>query len=168
MEAELNTAVQMSGMIPAILGAITAAALAGIGSCLGVAAPGQKGAGVLSQKPHLFGKILILSALPGSQGVYGLLIAIFILLNVGAFDAGSEIVVPYETGIQLLWAGLLMGLSGLFSGWLQGKVAAANAGLVAQQESMSGKAIVLSVIIETYAIFGLLISILIINSVSLG
>ena len=49
-----------------------------------------------------------------------------------------------------------MGLAGLSSGLLQGRVAAAGIGAVARDESVAGKAIVLSVIIETYAIFGLL------------
>lgn len=164
MESELTTV--MDGQVLAIIGAVCAAALAGAGSCLGVAAPGQKGAGVLAEKPNLFGKILILTALPGSQGVYGLLIAIFTLFKIGALG-GTPLEVSHTVGMKLLWAGLLMGFAGLTSAWLQGKVAAANAGMIARQESMSGKAIVLSVIIETYAIFGLLISILIINSIQL-
>lgn len=165
MESEITTVTQMSGIVLAVIGAVVAAALAGAGSCLGVAAPGQKGAGVLSEKPNLFGKMLILTSLPGSQGVYGLLIAILILLKIEAFNAEFTPVVSHEIGMQLLWAGILMGLAGLSSAWMQGKVAAASAGMVARQESMSGKAIVLSVIIETYAIFGLLIAILIINSI---
>ncbi|MCF7812510.1 hypothetical protein K9M59_02855 [Candidatus Gracilibacteria bacterium] len=60
-----------------------------------------------------------------------------------------------------------MGVSGLASGWLQGRVAAAGIGAVGRDESVAGKAIVLSVIIETYAIFGLLVSLLIVNSIQL-
>ena len=70
-----------------------AALLGGVGSCIGIGAAASKGAGVLAEKPSLFGKILILSALPGSQGVYGLLIAIFILSSCLIF---SEILMLLE------------------------------------------------------------------------
>lgn len=166
MEADPTTTVQLSGVVLAIIGAVIAAALAGIGSSLGVCKPGMKSAGALSEKPSLFGKVLVLTALPGSQGVYGLLIAILTLSKIEFFSGGT--VVSHDAGLQLLWAGILMGVAGISSAYLQGKVAAASVGTVARQETMAGKAIVLSVIIETYAIFGLLISLLIVNSVQVG
>jgi len=155
-----------SGIVLSIIGATIAAVLAGIGSGVGVFTAGSKGAGVLSEKPELFGKILVITALPGSQGVYGLLIAILALAKIGLFSGGVD-VVPVVVGQQIFWAGVLMGLAGLFSGWLQGRVAAAGIGAVAKQDSVAGKAIVLAVIIETYAIFGLLVALLIVNSINL-
>lgn len=166
MEIDPTTTVQLSGTVLAIIGAVIAAALAGIGSSLGVSMPGMKSAGVLSEKPHLFGKVLVLTALPGSQGVYGLLIAILTLSKIQFFSGGID--VSREVGLQLLWAGVLMGIAGFSSAIMQGKVAAASVGTVARQESMAGKAIVLAVIIETYAIFGLLIALLIVNSVKIA
>jgi len=157
-----NTIVE-SGIVLAIAGAAFSAVLGGIGSSLGIMAAGAKGAGVLAEKPHLFGKILIMSALPGSQGVYGLLIAIMVLLKAGVF--GGDITLTSEAGQQLLWAGILMGAAGFFSGWLQGKVVAAGIGAVARDENLSGKVIALSVLVETYAIFGLLVAILIVNAI---
>lgn len=155
-----------SGIVLAVIGAAMSVVFGGVGSSIGIGAAGSKGAGVLAEKPHLFGKILIMSALPGSQGVYGLLIAIFTLSKIGMF--GGDITVSAEAGKQLMWAGILMGLAGLFSGWFQGKVVAAGLGAVARDESLMGKAIVLSVIVETYAIFGLLVALLVANSVQLG
>lgn len=154
-----------SGIVLSIIGATIAAVLAGIGSGIGVYTAGTKGAGVLAEKPDLFGKILVITALPGSQGVYGLLIAILALAKIGLF--GGVATVPVEVGMQILWAGILMGLAGLASGWLQGRVAAAGIGAVGRDESVAGKAIVLAVIIETYAIFGLLVALLIVNSIQL-
>jgi len=154
-----------SGMILAIFGAVISAALAGIGSAIGISFAGTKSAGVLSEKPHLFGKLLVLCALPGSQGVYGLLIAILTLAKIKFFEGGMD--VPLEAGFAMFWAGVLMGFSGLVSAIFQGKVAAAGVGTTARQESMSGKAIVLAVLIETYAIFGLLIALLVVNSLKL-
>lgn len=152
-----------SGIVLAVIGAAMSAVLGGAGSSIGIGAAGAKGAGVLAEKPNLFGKILILSALPGSQGVYGLLIAIFILSKIGFFAGGAEI--TGEAGQQFMWAGILMGLAGLFSGWFQGKVVASGIGAMARDENLTGKAIVLAVVVETYAIFGLLVALLIANAV---
>ena len=61
------------GLILAIIGAALAAILPGIGSAYGVQIGGQAAAGVTSEKPELFGKLLVLQALPGTQGIYGFL-----------------------------------------------------------------------------------------------
>jgi len=153
----------MSGIVLAVIGAAMAAVFGGAGSSIGIGKAGAKGAGVLAEKPNLFGKILVLSALPGSQGVYGLLIAIFILFKIGMFGTPADVSV--EAGQQLMWAGILMGLAGLFSGWFQGGVVASGIGAMARDESLTGKAIVLAVVVETYAIFGLLVALLISNAV---
>lgn len=150
-----------SGVVLGVIGIALSAILGGVGSSLGVSMAGTKGAGALAENPNLFGKLLIISALPGSQGVYGFVIAIMILVKLGAE------VVPVDAGWQLLLAGAVMGFSGLFSGWLQGRVAAGGVGAVARDESVSGKALVLSVLVETYAILGLVIAILIWNSVQI-
>ena len=62
----------ITGNVFALLGAAVAA-LAGIGSAIGVGIAGQAAAGVLAEDPKKFGKTLILQALPGTQGIYGLL-----------------------------------------------------------------------------------------------
>ena len=61
------------GLTIAIVGAGIGAILAGIGSILGVRTVGQASAGIVSEDPDTFGKVLILTALPGSQGIYGFL-----------------------------------------------------------------------------------------------
>jgi len=61
------------GLALAVLGAAIAAAVAGIGSALGVGIAGQAAAGLVSEDPDKFGKVLLLEALPGTQGIYGFL-----------------------------------------------------------------------------------------------
>ncbi len=148
------------GPVLAILGAFIALALGGIGSSLAISKAGQKAAGVLAEKPNLFGTLLVLTALPGSQGIYGLLIAIFTLAQTGMLGGGSADV-SLLAGVMYLIAGIVMGVLGLTSAILQGKVVAASVGAVARDGSVGGKAIAMSVIIETYAIFGLLVAIFI-------
>jgi len=63
------------GIMFALGGAALAAALAGVGSILGVRTAAQASAGIVSEDPDKFGKVLLLTALPGSQGIYGFLTA---------------------------------------------------------------------------------------------
>ena len=63
------------GVAYALLGAALAAGFAGAGSALGVGIAGQAAAGVVSQDPSKFARVLVLQLLPGTQGIYGLLVA---------------------------------------------------------------------------------------------
>ena len=71
------------GIIIAAFGAGISALLAGIGSVWGVQCAGQAAAGVCSEQPDLFGKVLVLQALPGTQGIYGFLLAVLIMVLSG-------------------------------------------------------------------------------------
>ena len=62
------------GVVLALLGAVLAALVAGIGSSVGVGMSGEAAAGAVTEDPSLFSKVLILQLLPGTQGIYGLLI----------------------------------------------------------------------------------------------
>ena len=71
---ESLTLFNFSGQFYALAGAALAA-LAGIGSAKGIGIAGEAAAGVVSEDPNKFGQVLVLQALPGTQGIYGLLIA---------------------------------------------------------------------------------------------
>ena len=165
MENVATTAIETAsgmnwGLTLAFLGALVAVVLGGLGSSLGIRTAGQKSAGVLAEKPNLFGSLVVLTALPGSQGIYGLLIAIMILSSIGAMS-GELVELTVQNGWNFFIAGTIIGILGLASAVLQSKVVASAVGALARDESVSGGAIILSVLIETYAIFGLLISIFI-------
>ena len=67
-------------MVYALVGAAVAVLFAGMGSSIGVGTAGQAASGVVSQDPGKFGKVLIMQLLPGTQGIYGLLVG-FITLS---------------------------------------------------------------------------------------
>ena len=71
------------GLFLAVLGAGLAAGFAGAGSAIGVGIAGRSAAGVVTQEPSLFSKVLILQLLPCTQGIYGLLVAFIVLSQVG-------------------------------------------------------------------------------------
>ena len=146
-------------------GAAIAAALGFSGSAVGMGHAGQAAAGVLSEKPSLFGKMLLMQALPGSQGIYGLVGAFLILSFSGVLGGAGVAGIDTATGLQYLMAGLPIGIAGYFSGMFQGIVAAAGISMIAKDEANMGRAIVLSVMVETWAIFGVLISFILLISI---
>lgn len=154
----------MLGIALAALGAALAVGLAGTGSALGMGIAGQTGTGVVSEDPEKFGKVLLLEALPGTQGIYGFLGAIMILQKVGLLG-GELIEISTATGLALLFASLPIAIAGLTSGLMQGKVSAGGMGIVAKKPGESGKGIVLSAMVETYAVIGLLATILLITGI---
>ena len=156
----------MTGLAIAIFGAALCAALAGCGSAIGVMAAGKAAAGVTSQKPELFGKLLVLQALPGTQGIYGFLTAILIMVRLGLLG-GSPLDISDTVGWQFFFAALPMGLCGLISGMAQGKTAVAAIHLTGKQPDAAGKGITMTALVETYAILALLISILLVFGVTL-
>ena len=152
------------GLAFAIIGAAFAAMFAGIGSAKGVGTVGEAAAGLVSQDPSKFSKALILQLLPGTQGLYGLLIAVLLLSRIGVM--GGEIQeLTLAQGLMYFGACLPMAFGGLFSAIAQGRAAAAGVGIIAKRPELSGKAIIMSAMVETYAILSLLISILIIYNI---
>ena len=151
------------GLLLALMGAFIAIIMAGLGSSLGIKSAGQKAAGVLAEKPNMFGSLVTMVVLPGSQGIYGLLIAIMILNKIGAMS-GNLVELTIGNGVMFLIAGLIIGILGFVTAILQTKVVVASIAALAKDESVFGGAITMSVLIEAYAIFGLLISIFIIGA----
>lgn len=148
----------VTGNVFALLGAAVAA-LAGIGSAMGVGIAGQAAAGVLAEDPKKFGKTLILQALPGTQGIYGLLMAFLIFIRIGLLGGGLGNL-SVSQGLYVLASGLPIGLIGIWLGIVQGKAAAAGIMLLGKRPDQMAKGIIYAAMVETYAIFGLLISIL--------
>jgi len=155
------------GQILALLGAAIAVILAGMGSSKGVGIAGETAAGVATENPELTSKLFVLQLIPGTQGIYGFLIGVIVLINTQAFG-GSMVPVTEAQGLALIAACLPIGVVGYFSAIAQGKVAAAGMLMVGQRNEMSGKAITMAVMVETYAVLALLISFLMVNAIKLG
>ena len=147
----------------ALLGAALAVGLSGTGSSIGVGMAGQAAAGVVSEEPDKFMKCLILQLLPATQGIYGFIVGFLTLIKLNAFngfimDSGAFISV--SGGLGIFFACLPMAIGGLFSAIHQGKVADAGIALVAKRPEESTKGVLMTAMVETYALLALLISIL--------
>lgn len=151
----------MTGLGYAILGAALAAILAGIGSAIGVGITGQASAGVVSENPDLFGKLLVIEALPGTQGIYGFLAAIMVMIRIGMLG-GTPVELTVDKGFEFFLACMPIAIVGLLSAIYQGKVAVSAIHMTAKQPDASARGITMTALVETYAILALLVSILLI------
>ncbi len=146
------------GTIFSLLGAALAVGLAGAGSARGVGVAGEAAAGVIAEDPGKFGKVMVLQLLPGTQGIYGLIIGFITLSQTGILGGDANISVA--KGLVFLCACLPIAIAGYFSAIGQGKASAAAIGVVAKKPDQFGKAMIFPVMVETYAILALLVSIL--------
>ena len=153
------------GLVLSIIGAALAASLAGIGSAIGVSIAGRAGNGVLAEKPDLFGRVLVLQALPGTQGIYGFLMSVLILQKVGLLG-GTAVPLTDWQGWALLGAALPVAIVGLLSGIAQGKVAATSILMTGKKPEMMTRGLTMTALVETYAILALPVSILMYSAVA--
>lgn len=148
----------LNGNNIALLSVTLAAGYAGYGSAKAVGAVGTVATGVVAEDPGKYGRLLILQALPGSQGIYGLIAWFMYLVLAGYFT--SPLTLSLTQGLLVTAACLPMGLVGYHSAIHQAKVACAGCALVAKRPEQSSKALIMAGLVETYAIFALLITIL--------
>ena len=121
------------GLVYALLGAAAAVFLAGAGSALGVGIAGQAASGVVTEDPSKFAKVLVMQLLPGTQGIYGLLVGFITLSKIGLLGGGAAELTP-QTGLLILAACLPVGIVGLISGKSQGQCSAAASALLQRNQ----------------------------------
>ena len=147
------------GVVLALIGAAIAVTLAGIGSIKGDGGATEVGMGALAEDSSMFGKMLVLELLPGTQGLYGFIVAFMILLNVGVLG-GDAASVSTVQGLLYLVAALPIGVGGLISAIAQGRAAIAGITLSAKKASEFSKAMVSTTLVEIYALLAFLVSLL--------
>jgi len=126
-------------------------ALSGIGSSYGVTIAGNASIGALKKDSSKFGNFLVLTALPGTQGLYG-------FAGYFMFQSIFNVLTPEISAIQssaVLAGGLALGLVGLFSAIRQGQVCANGIASIAQGHDVFGNTLILAVFPELYAIVSL-------------
>jgi V/A-type H+-transporting ATPase subunit K len=153
------------GLAIALLGAGLAAVLSGIGSAKGTGIAGEAGTGLLCEDPGKFGKVMILQVIPGTQGLYGLVVWFFAVFRMGLLS-GTLPMLTVAQGWQYFAACLPMALGGLFSAIAQGRVAAGSINILAKKPDDWSKGMVLCITVEFYAILSLLASMLMIINIS--
>ena len=154
------------GLAWALSGAAAAVVFAGIGSSISIGWVGQASAGAMTEDPENFGRYLILTALPGTQGIYGFVAAFLLLIKINLVG-GAPVALSPTQGMNLFLAALPITVLGLVSALHQGKVCAAGVGLTVKRPADSMKAVVLAVFVEFYAVLGLLVTIFLVMGIKI-
>lgn len=162
--AAATTQVSYWGLGLALLGAALATGLPCTGSSVGVSTVGQAGAGLLTEKPELAGKVITLAVLPGSQGLYGMVISLLFLFSFGGPLLTGDLSLDLPAGIALFSAFMPVAIAAATSAPAQGKVCAAGMHMLARDSRLAGRVITLAALVETYALLGFLISFFMLNS----
>ena len=166
----------MTGLTIGIIGLVLTVLLCGIGSGLGLKATGKASAGVLAEDPSKFSKVIVLSLLPATQGIYGFLIAILgasylptvaNLTNAGILATASAEQIAAQ-GWNVFWACLPMMIGGAVSAFLQGRTAASTIIAVGKKGEIASKSIIFPAMIEFYALLGLVVSIMMFNNMPIA
>ena len=137
-----NTAVML-----AYAGLALMLVLAGIGSAIGVSMGGNASVGALKKNPDAFGSYMLLSALPGTQGLYGFA-GFFVINSKGVIDSSMSM----TQGVAILAAGIALGFVGLFSAIKQGGVTSNGIAAIGSGNDVFGSTMILAVFPELYAI----------------
>jgi V/A-type H+-transporting ATPase subunit K len=146
---------------------VLAALLAGIGSAVGIGIAGRTATGVLSEKPERYTQMFLLVVLPGTQGFYGFVIALFAIVKLGLL--GKAVPVTTIQGLELAAACLPIAFAGLVSAIHQGKTCAAGILMTAKRPELSVKAgVIYAAMVEVYAVLGFLVSLLMVMGVKVG
>lgn len=148
---------QHGGIVLSLLGAALAVGLAGIGSAQGIGTVAQAASGLITEEPEKFGKTFILVSLPGTQGLYGMVIAVLILLNCGVLGKSEP---ELYKGFAYFIASLPIAIAGYRSAVWQGKVAASGVSILAKKPEHAMKGVIYAVFVEFYALLGFVISLL--------
>ena len=136
-----------TALIFAYIGLALMLGLAGIGSAIGVTIGGNATIGALKKNDEAFGNYMLLSALPGTQGLYGFL-GFFIVS--GKVAAATDL--SLMNGLIVFAAGVALGIVALISAIRQGQVCANGIAGIGSGYDVFGKTMILAVFPELYAI----------------
>ena len=136
-----------TAIILGYLGVALMVGLSGVASCIGTSIAGMASVGAMKKNGGAFGSYMILSAIPGSQGLYGF-VGYFIIKG---FLTDSMTLLQ---GAAIFGAGLLTGLVFLASSYFQSKVCANGIAAIGNGHDVMGKTLILAAFPELYAIYG--------------
>jgi V/A-type H+/Na+-transporting ATPase subunit K len=148
----------MQGTDWALIGAAFAAVLAGCGSAWGITVASVTVSGIVAEDGEKFGKLLPIAAMPGTQGIYGFITAVLVLIFFNIL--GGNVSMTGIQGFKVFLACQPVAWLCFISAYYQGTTGASAAGIVAKRSEDSGKALILPALVETYAVLSLIVTIL--------
>ena len=148
-----------TALILAYIGVASMVGLAGIASAVGTSICGQAAVGAMKKNSSAFGSYMILSALPGSQGLYGF-VCFFMVQGLLTAD------ITMLQAAAVFGAGVLVGIVNLAAAIYQGKVCANGIAAIGNGHDVMGKTLILGAFPELYAILTVAATFLISSAVA--
>lgn len=135
---------ETTALVMAYVGVALMVGLAGIASAIGTSITGMAAVGAMKKNGGAFGSYMVLSALPGSQGLYGF-VCFFI---VQGFLTNPTML----QGAAVFGAGLLVGMVNFAASIYQAKVCANGIAAIGNGHDVMAKTLILGAFPELYAI----------------
>lgn len=154
----------MGGAEWALFGAALAVIGGGVGSSIGITSISNTATGIISEEPGKFGKLLPLAAMPGTQGIYGFITGLLVLIFFDFFGGVPEM--SATEGIRIFMACLPVAFGCMMSAIYQGATAVGAAGMVARRDEDAGKSLIFPALVETYAVLSLIVTVLMLITLS--
>ncbi|MDY0151100.1 MAG: V-type ATP synthase subunit K [Candidatus Cloacimonas sp.] len=127
------------------IGIFLMVALSGAGSAWGTVIGGSASVGAMKKRDDIFPNYMILSALPGTQGLYGF--GAFFILKAHITSS-----INMMQACAILGAGLIMGVVGLISAYQQSRIVANGIESLGSGNDVFSQTLILGVFPELYAI----------------
>jgi V/A-type H+-transporting ATPase subunit K len=153
MAIEITLGTALAGV-----GAGVAIGFASFGSAFGQGISAASSVGVIAQDSDMFARGLIFTVLMETQAIYGFLIAILLMVFSGLLSQGTGL--STGSGVIAIGAGLAIGFASFGSALGQGISAASSVGVIVEDSDMFARSLIFTVLMETQAIYGFLIAIL--------
>ena len=153
----------MTGIFFAVAGAALAVGMACVGSAKGVGIASEAASAVIIDDPSKFAKLLILQLLPGTQGLYGLVVAVMVLLYIGVLGGTPN--VSFAEGLAYFGACIPIAIGGMWSAISQGEVCVTGVSIVAKKPAESSKAVISATLVEFYALLSFISSFLMVMNI---
>ena len=147
---------QYGGILLGSLGACLSVFWSGIGSARGCGMVGEAASGIIAEEPEKFGKTLILQLLPGTQGLYGFVVGLMMIIMRISLN------LTLVQGAYLLFAGAMCGGVEYFTALRQAEVCYAALQITVKNADHNSKGMIFGAVVETYAILGFVSAIILV------
>jgi len=140
-----------------------AAVIPGLVSAMSVQMVGVAAAAVTAEDPKKWSKLFVLEVIPGTQGFYGFIAGMLLLIGSGLFGGTLKAGVVGAAALVAMVPAIVQS----FTAYYQGKVCLAGVSAVAKRPEAFTPSVIYAVMVETYAILGFITSFLLLIGLKL-
>jgi V/A-type H+-transporting ATPase subunit K len=140
-----------------------AAVIPGLVSAMSVQMVGVAAAAVTAEDPKKWSKLFVLEVIPGTQGFYGFIAGMLLLIGSGLFGGTLKAGVVGAAALVAMLPAIVQS----FTAYYQGKVCLAGVSAMAKRPEAFTPSVIYAVMVETYAILGFITSFLLLIGLKL-